>query len=310
MTDASDGLRRRDFLKTVAAVGLGPILASVTVGAPTVAPAAPATKPLKVLLITGGASHDHLAQKDILKKGLEQRANVIVELLHTEGNLTNPTLPILDNADYAKGHDLVIHDVLTPGIYKPSTVRGVLKPHLVDGIPAVVLHAGVSSYRSGPQDQRPDGPREPDDLTWSEFTGQFLHGHGNQAPIATTFTAKEHPIARTLADWTTVPEEFYYGLKMFPTATVIAMGRQMQKTRINGPDRAEVVAEKADEGVVVWTHVLKGGKTRVFSTSLGHNNATVGDPRYLDLVTNGLLWAADRLDEKGEPKPGYGPTGK
>ncbi|HWT79109.1 MAG TPA: hypothetical protein VN648_09945 [Candidatus Methylomirabilis sp.] len=38
------------------------------------------------------------------------------------------------------------------------------------------------------------------------------------------------------------------------------------------------------------------GKTRVFATTLGHNNATVDDPRYLDLVTRGLLWSLRKLD--------------
>ena len=38
-------------------------------------------------------------------------------------------------------------------------------------------------------------------------------------------------------------------------------------------------------------------KTRVFATTLGHNNATVEDPRYLDLVTRGLLWSCDKLND-------------
>jgi hypothetical protein len=29
---------------------------------------------------------------------------------------------------------------------------------------------------------------------------------------------------------------------------------------------------------------------------------------YLDLVARGLLWACDKLDENGQPKPGYGPV--
>jgi hypothetical protein len=31
---------------------------------------------------------------------------------------------------------------------------------------------------------------------------------------------------------------------------------------------------------------------------------------YLDLVTRGLLWACDKLNEDGTPKAGYGPGGK
>jgi type 1 glutamine amidotransferase len=47
--------------------------------------------------------------------------------------------------------------------------------------------------------------------------------------------------------------------------------------------------------VVAWTNNYRG-KTRVFATTLGHNNETVADPRYLDLLTRGLLWSVDKLD--------------
>jgi len=51
-------------------------------------------------------------------------------------------------------------------------------------------------------------------------------------------------------------------------------------------------------------------KSKVFATTLGHNNATMEAPVYLDLVTRGLLWACDKLNEDGTPKAGYGPGGK
>ena len=50
-----------------------------------------------------------------------------------------------------------------------------------------------------------------------------------------------------------------------------------------------------EEFVVAWTNEY--GKSRVFSTTLGHNNATVGDARYLDLVARGLLWSCDKLND-------------
>jgi type 1 glutamine amidotransferase len=46
--------------------------------------------------------------------------------------------------------------------------------------------------------------------------------------------------------------------------------------------------------MVVWVNDFHGA--RVFSTTLGHNTETVGDPRYLDLVTRGLLWSVKRLE--------------
>src|SRR5215470_10429111 len=75
----------------------------------TTSPAAD-SKPLRVLLITGGCCHDYAKQKDILKKGIEERANVVVEQVHTDDSSTKPPLAILGNPDYAKGYDLVVHD--------------------------------------------------------------------------------------------------------------------------------------------------------------------------------------------------------
>jgi type 1 glutamine amidotransferase len=57
--------------------------------------------------------------------------------------------------------------------------------------------------------------------------------------------------------------------------------------------------------MVVWVNDFHG--TRVFSTTIGHNNATVAAERYLEMVTRGLLWASGKLDSDGKPAPGYGP---
>jgi type 1 glutamine amidotransferase len=46
---------------------------------------------------------------------------------------------------------------------------------------------------------------------------------------------------------------------------------------------------------------------RVFSTTKGHNNETVNDPRYPDLVTRGLFWACGKPDDKGDIVAGGAP---
>ena len=51
----------------------------------------------------------------------------------------------------------------------------------------------------------------------------------------------------------------------------------------------------AVDAIVAWTNTYND-KTKVFATTLGHNNATVEDARYLDLVTRGLLWSVGKLD--------------
>src|SRR3954470_23824106 len=81
------------------------------------------TKPLRVLLITGGCCHDYAKQKDILKNGLEKRANIVVDQVHTDNSSTKPPLAILGNPDYAKGYDVVIHDECGADINDPATVE-------------------------------------------------------------------------------------------------------------------------------------------------------------------------------------------
>ena len=252
------------------------------------------TPPLKALLIAGGCCHDYAKQKDILKRGLEQRANVKVDIMYVEDGSTSPKLPILGNPDYAQGYDVVIHDECGSDLNDQATVKGVLKPHR-DGIPGVNLHCAVHSYRIGDPNQ-PATSGTPHAL-WFEYLGVQSSGHGAQLPIAVSFTDHESPITKDMADWTTIREELYNNVQVLPTTHPLARGKQVFKGRDG--------TERTSDYVVVWTNQYQG-KTRVFTTSLGHNNQTVDDPRYLDLVTRGLLWACDKLGEDGKPLPGFG----
>ena len=258
-----------------------------------------AAAPLKILLITGGCCHDYDAQKDILKKGLEARANLIVDQVHTSDKSTQPPLAILGNANYADGYDLVIHDECGAGLSDEAQVRAVLKPHL-DGVPGVNLHCAMHSYRIG----NPRDPVIPDTAhgLWFEYLGIQSSGHGPHEPIDVRFTNALSPITRGFKDWRTYKEELYNNVSIFDSATALASGKQ-KVTRRNGQERV-------DEAVVVWKNEYGPKKTKVFSTTLGHYSETVGDARYLDLVTRGLLWATGHLTATGEPAAGFGPQGE
>jgi hypothetical protein len=273
-------------------------LATLAGAIPSRAAAAEA-KPLRVLLITGGCCHDYARQKDILKQGIEARANVVIDQVHTSDTSTHPPLAILGNPDCAKGYDLVIHDECGADISDPATVEGVLKPHR-DGIPGVNLHCAMHSYRIGnPNDAVTPGTPHG---YWFEYLGLQSSGHGPQEPIALSFTDPASPVTKGFSDWTTIREEHYNNVHVFGTAHALAHGKQVVKQRDGSP--------KTNDFVVVWENEYGPKKTRVFSTTIGHNNATVEDPRYLDLVTRGALWATGHLKDDGTPAPGYGPGGK
>jgi hypothetical protein len=245
------------------------------------------TKPLRALLLTGGCCHDYATQKEILKKGIEARANIIVDQIHTDNKTIRPDLPIYGIPEYAKGYDVVIHDECAAGISDDAVIKGVLAPHKA-GTPGVNLHCAMHSYRIGDPAKPADEPGSPH-AQWFEYLGLQSNRHSAQKPIEITYTDKEHPITKTLADWTTRHEELYNHIKVFPTAHPLAKGKQGK--------------QDSDDFVVTWTNDYNG--TKVFNTTIGHNNGTVEDPRYLDLVTRGLLWACGKLDEKGAVAEGY-----
>jgi hypothetical protein len=257
-------------------------------------PAQDSPKPLRALLITGGCCHDYEQQKDILKHGLEERANVIVDIIYSADGNTRPALPIYGHPDYAKGYDVVIHDECAADISDPKIVQGVLQPHQ-DGIPGVNLHCAMHCYRFG--DFTKPLPADAPNAHWYEYLGLQSSGHGPQEPIAISFTDRTNAVTIGLADWTTIHEEHYNNVKVFATAHALAHGTQVIKNKAGEPQRT-------NDFVIAWENIYQG-KTRVFSTTIGHNNETVADARYLDLVTRGLLWACDKLDADGKPKAGY-----
>jgi len=223
-------------------------------------------RPLRALLVCGGCCHDYPVQKDVLKKGIEARARVIVETVEQGGVSKESRIPLYESPDWAKGYDVVIHDECFGAVADTNWISRILAPHRA-GLPGVNLHCAVHSYRAAPGE------------LWQEYLGLRSMKHGKATPIQIRTVDNQHPIIRGLGwrDWLTGNEELYNNVKVFPSATVLQRGTQGD-----------------DDCAITW--VNRYGSTRVFSTSLGHFNETVGDERYLDLVTRGVLWACDRLD--------------
>jgi type 1 glutamine amidotransferase len=258
---------------------------------PASADPAGAPKPMKALLIIGGCCHDYNTQKDLIKAGLEKRLNLTVDISYNPDKGTKPTFPEYAKDDWAKGYDVIIHNECAADVKDLEYVNRVLKPHR-DGVPAVNLHCAMHSYRTAPSVGKPVAPNTNDSL-WFDFLGIQSSGHGPQKPIELTFVDKESPILKGLTEWTTDKEELYNNIQVFPSAKALVKGKQ------DAGDR-----EGVNNAVVVWTAEYGDKKTKVFSTTLGHNNGTVGDDRFLDLVSRGLLWATDKINADGTAKAG------
>jgi type 1 glutamine amidotransferase len=257
-------------------------------------------KPLRVLIVAGGCCHDYATQKEVLKKGIEARVNAVVEVAYDPTKSTKPLFELFKSPDWGKNFDVVVHDECAADITDQAYVANIVNAHK-NGLPAVNLHCAMHSYRWG-------NYREPvkagaDNASWFEMLGLQSTGHGPQQPIAIAFTDKDSPIVKGLADWTTVNEELYNNVQIL-TGKALASGTQ--KIPEKKDKKGNVTPAKEVTSVVVWTNEFGPKKTRIFSTTIGHNNATVEDARYLDLVARGLLWSVGKLEADGKPSAGFG----
>lgn len=252
-------------------------------GQDATAPAA--VKPLKALLVIGGCCHDYAKQKDILKAGLEERANLVVDICYSDDTSTKATFSCYGKENWAEGYDVIIHDECSSDIKDLAVVNRILDAHR-KGTPGVNLHCAMHCYRTAPNVGKPVTSGTNDAL-WFDYLGLQSSGHGKQAPISITYS--DHPANAGLAGWTTVNEELYNNIKIHDGTTALAKGKQ-----------------ENSETVVAWAHEYGDKKTKVWSTTIGHNNETVADAKYLDLVTRGILWSTGKLGADGKAAAGYG----
>jgi uncharacterized protein len=239
-----------------------------------------AQAPLKVLMVTGGCCHDYEKQKLILAEGISARANVEFTIVHEEGpegkKDKTHKISLYNNADWAKGYDVVLHNECFGAVTDVPFVERIAKAHF-EGVPAVMLHCSTHSYRAAATDE------------WRKCLGQKSMSHEKNRDMKVENLAESHPIMKGFPkEWQNPKDELYKNEVLYPSFTPLA--------KAYGEDTKK-------DHVMVWTNTY--GKGKVFGTTAGHNNETMMDPQYLDLVSRGLLWACGKLGEDGKPLAGY-----
>ena len=234
-------------------------------------------KPLRALYITGGCCHDYTKQKKIISEGVSARAKVEWTIIQEGGTSSNHRVSVYEKPDWAKGYDVVVHNECFGAVSDKDFIGRVVAPHR-NGTPAVVIHCSMHTFRDLKSDE------------WRETIGVTTRSHGPQQPLDVKNLKPDHPIMTGFPSvWKTGNEELYAIEKIWPDTTPLA--------------QAYGVDNKRDHAVI-WTHT--NGKTRVFGTTLAHHNSTMEDHVYLDMLTRGLLWACDKLEDDGSAKAGYG----
>ncbi|MBL6707481.1 MAG: discoidin domain-containing protein [Planctomycetaceae bacterium] len=221
-------------------------------------------KPIRALLVTGGCCHDYARQKLILSRGISARANVVWTVAHQGGSTTNTPIPLYDDPNWSDGFDIVVHNECFSDVKEKAFVENIVKPHR-KGLPAILIHCAMHCYRTG-------------DDQWFDFVGMQSPGHGPHYSYTVDNVKPDHPIMKDFGPTFVAPKgELYHSIKLFDTAT--ALGQ----------------AKRQGDGIpqtCVWTNQYEKG--RVFATTIGHYNETMAEPKYLDMLTRGLLWACDK----------------
>src|SRR5215475_2271791 len=110
-------------------------------------------EPLRALMITGGCCHDYEAQKKILSEGISARANVTWTIIHEGSNDSRDTkFSIYNKLDWTNGFDVVVHNECSGFVTNVDWVEHIAKAHF-EGVPAVVLHCSIHSYRNSTTDE-------------------------------------------------------------------------------------------------------------------------------------------------------------
>lgn len=245
--------------------------------------AARAAEPIRALLITGGCCHDYEEQKDLLTQGISARANVTWTILWEGGSsrggvIRDHRMSIYEKPDWSKGYDVVVHDECFGDVTNADFVNHIAEGH-ANGVPAVVLHCSIHSYRKAPTDE------------WRQVLGVSSYYHDAARKFKVRTLQPDNPIMKGFPKIWQDPDkdELYRMKKLWPNCVPLAQ---------------TIATNMTPNTTCVWINTYH--KTRVFGTTLGHSDKTVGDKTYLDLVTRGLLWACGKLDENGNPLPGYG----
>ena len=225
-----------------------------------------ADEPLKVLIITGGCCHDYDFQTAQLKQAAKDRGVAIDwTVVNDGGKGTSAEIEFYSNPEWAKGFDVVVHNECFAKTTNEDYIRSITKPHLA-GTNAVVIHCAMHTYRDAKIDD------------WRQMLGVTSRRHEHKSNYLVKNVKPDHPAMKEFPkEWTTPNDELYIIEKVWPNTEVLATS----------------ISEKTEKvHPVIWAN--KYGKARVFGTTYGHSNETFEDKVFLDVVINGLQWAAGK----------------
>ncbi len=246
---------RRAFLIGAGVLAVGLLTAASSVFAD--ADSRPASHPgvIRGLMFVGGGSHDY----DSLPRRLADRLREEQIDLRVTSDLKELTAHNVAAADV-----LVFNACLDKGLDEAK--QKVVIDALRQGKGLVAMHCALWCFQDWPE--------------WRKILGGLVLKHDKFGPYEVGLVYTQHPIAQGVPATFTNIDEAYYVDERGPDLCVIA------RTAKTHPGRPGTDPQ-------VWTNRYAGG--RIFVNSMGHDEQALFNPAYLQLLANGVRWAAGRL---------------
>ena len=105
---------------------------------------------VRALMVTGGCCHDYQNQKQLISEGLSQRIGNIDWTILEYGSDRDIKADIYAQGDWIAGFDMVVHNECFGAVEDPEFVQGIVDAHVKHGVPAIVIHCSMHSYRNSP----------------------------------------------------------------------------------------------------------------------------------------------------------------
>ena len=139
----------------------------------------PPAEAVRALMITGGCCHDYQNQKRIISEGLSKQVGPIDWTILEYGGTRDVKADVYKQSDWIEGFDIVIHNECFGAITDGEFVKGIVRAHIDHGVPAIVIHCSMHSYRAAPTAN-----------SWRAFLGVTSQRHER----------KKHPLLVTRTD--------------------------------------------------------------------------------------------------------------
>jgi type 1 glutamine amidotransferase len=130
-------------------------------------------------------------------------------------------------------------------------------------------------------------------LTYTKFINGQFDGHpwGQGTPETFITTEPSHPTVKMWGPSFDYKEEIYQYKNYDPKAVRVLQYMDMEKTKLKMPYLVPV------------TWVRSVGEGRMFSTNLGHTPSTWDDPKFREMLVEGVKFVTKQTDGPTEPNP-------